>query len=68
MMDQLFRDRSTLTGTSPEEVRRMLELKIPLQRMARPADIADVYLFLASSLNNYMTGQSIVVDGGWQVG
>jgi NAD(P)-dependent dehydrogenase (short-subunit alcohol dehydrogenase family) len=31
-------------------------------------EVADVYVFLASDLSRYVTGQSIVVDGGWQVG
>ncbi|CAG1010446.1 2-dehydro-3-deoxy-D-gluconate 5-dehydrogenase [Anaerolineae bacterium] len=37
---------------------------ILLGRMADPKDIAHVVLFLASSLSSFITGQSIVVDGG----
>jgi len=36
-----------------------------LNRMAVPMDIAKVALFLASEESNYITGQTIVVDGGW---
>ena len=67
MMQKLFIDRARLASRPVDEVRRALESKIPLRRMAQIDEIADVYLFLTSMLNGYMTGQSIVVDGGWQV-
>lgn len=38
---------------------------IPLGRMAEPNEIAKVALFLASEQNSYLTGQNIVVDGGF---
>src|SRR6266478_4945251 len=41
---------------------------IPLGRVGDPADIADVVVFLASGGARYVTGQTIVVDGGIQVG
>jgi NAD(P)-dependent dehydrogenase (short-subunit alcohol dehydrogenase family) len=37
---------------------------VPLGRMAEPSDVADVCLFLASSLARYVSGESIVVHGG----
>jgi NAD(P)-dependent dehydrogenase (short-subunit alcohol dehydrogenase family) len=37
---------------------------IPLGRLASPADIANAVVFLASDLASYVTGQTIVVDGG----
>ena len=40
---------------------------IPIGRLAVPEDIASVVLFLASDLNTYITGQTIVVDGGYIV-
>lgn len=38
--------------------------RVPLGRIAEPADIADVILFLASPAARYVTGQVIVADGG----
>lgn len=40
---------------------------IPLQRMADPEEIAEVILFLASDKARYITGQTIVVDGGHSI-
>lgn len=37
---------------------------IPLRRFGRPADVANVALFLASDLADYVTAESVVVDGG----
>jgi 2-deoxy-D-gluconate 3-dehydrogenase len=37
---------------------------LPLQRMGEPEDIGNAALFLASEASNYMTGSTIVVDGG----
>lgn len=41
---------------------------IPLGRVGEPEEIADVILFLASPAARYMTGQTVVVDGGLLVG
>ena len=38
--------------------------RIPLKRLAKPEDIANAVLFLASSESDYITGQIIIVDGG----
>ena len=41
------------------------ERRIPLGRMAEPAEIAHAVLFLASDAAGYITGETILVDGGW---
>jgi len=41
---------------------------IPVGRVGAPEDIADVVLFLASDAARYITGQTLVVDGGLSVG
>lgn len=47
-----------------EDIAKQWSDKIPLRRLAQPADIARVALFLASDDGGYVTGQPIVVDGG----
>jgi NAD(P)-dependent dehydrogenase (short-subunit alcohol dehydrogenase family) len=44
----------------------MLE-RVPLNRLAAPAEIARVVRFLASDDASYVTGQTVVVDGGWTI-
>lgn len=41
---------------------------IPLRRFAEPSDIADCVAFLASDQASYITGQTIVIDGGQTLG
>ena len=41
--------------------------RIPMGRLAEPAEIADPVVYLASDRASYITGQTLVVDGGWTV-
>ncbi|QMT17819.1 SDR family oxidoreductase [Planococcus maritimus] len=52
-------------GLSPEEVLEHTEAQIPSGRLGEPAEFARTVVFLASAANSYVTGQSIVVDGGF---
>ena len=47
-----------------EEIKKLTE-QIPARRFATPDEISHVIIFLASSFNTYVTGQNIVVDGGY---
>ena len=68
MMRELITERSRLTGTPPEEVERAMLVRVPSRRFATVEEVADAYVWLASDLARYVTGQSVVVDGGWQLG
>jgi NAD(P)-dependent dehydrogenase (short-subunit alcohol dehydrogenase family) len=52
---------------SQEEVRGFLLERIPLNRLGKPEDIANLAVFLASEYSGYITGQAIFVDGGWTI-
>lgn len=50
-----------------QETLQSLEASIPLGRLAEPSEISRLVLFLASPLNTYVTGQSLVIDGGYSI-
>ena len=52
-------------GKSHEEILVEMAKRIPLNRLARPEDIASVVIFLASKQASYVTGITIQVDGGY---
>ena len=53
-----------MTEDLPENVKNELLKRIPQARTGKPEDIAYAALFLASDEANYITGQTITVDGG----
>lgn len=54
----------TRQNNSPETL-AAISLSIPLKRMAQPFELAKVAAFLVSEENSYLTGQTVVVDGGF---
>ena len=48
-----------------EGLRKAITDRTPLDRMARPAEIADLVVFLASESASFITGAVYPVDGGW---
>jgi len=54
----------TATTNTPDEIKKITDI-IPIKRMAQPVEMANVVLFLSSDLNSYLTGQNIIVDGGY---
>jgi 3-oxoacyl-[acyl-carrier protein] reductase len=54
----------TRQNNSPTEIEK-ISRSIPVQRLAEPKEIASVVAFLCSEQNTYLTGQTIVVDGGY---
>ena len=57
-------DISEWMWSDPERLKQE-EARIPLGRVGEPSDIASVAVFLASDASSYITGDTIVVDGGY---
>ncbi len=64
MWQMVARDQSKLLGLTPEEFTRQREKSVPLGRMEKPQDVANVIAFLCTDRAGYMTGQALSVDGG----
>jgi NAD(P)-dependent dehydrogenase (short-subunit alcohol dehydrogenase family) len=64
MWASVAREQGALLNQSPEEFTQRQVRRIPLGRMERPEDVANVIGFLVSPRSDYMTGQALSVDGG----
>ncbi|MBU7315074.1 MULTISPECIES: 3-oxoacyl-ACP reductase FabG [Paenibacillus] len=53
-----------MVANMPEKVVQQMLEKIPLRRLGRPMDVANAYLFLASSESDYVNGTVLEVNGG----
>lgn len=49
----------------PKNLKRFYNNQVPLRRMGKPNEIASTVIFLASDAASYITGSTIMVDGGW---
>jgi 3-oxoacyl-[acyl-carrier protein] reductase len=63
-MMHIFETRSKDTGSSVEDLLQAHSATIPVGRLGRPEELADLVTFLASEKNSYTTGATILVDGG----
>ena len=61
-------DMSKSMGMAPDRIMSDVLRRTPLGRLGEPDDIARVVLFLASEAAAYITGEVIVVDGGYLLG
>jgi 3(or 17)beta-hydroxysteroid dehydrogenase len=59
MAEALFK-----TVPNPAEVKARMERQIPLQRFGRPAEVADLIVYLLSDESVFVTGAEFVIDGG----
>lgn len=56
--------QASLRGVSPDAVRAGRLASVPIGRLGRPEELADVVAFLASERASYVTGCTVFVDGG----
>ena len=66
-MDKLCREKARKRGWTPEQVYQEYVDEMALKRVTIAQDIANAVLFLVSDDSSNMTGQSVTVDGGWDV-
>lgn len=57
-------DRMIANAPDPEEFKRVLNARCPMNRLGRPEEVAQVIIFLASDDASFVTGATYVVDGG----
>ena len=50
------------------ELQKAVSAAVPMHRVGLPKDMAGLALFLASRASDYLTGQQIIIDGGWGLG
>lgn len=67
MWKQIDDDRAQLFGAQPGEAMAAFIKTVPLRRAAKPEDIAGAVAFFCSSDADYITGQSLNVDGGYEM-
>jgi 3-oxoacyl-[acyl-carrier protein] reductase len=63
-LKELAKTRSAMLGKSEKEVFDSWIVDVPLKRLGEPREIADTIVWLASERASYITGQTILVDGG----
>ncbi len=56
--------KSEMTDKISEDYKQILQSKISLDRFGLPEDVANAVVFLSSNLSNYITGETIHVNGG----
>ena len=66
-MDKLCREKAKKRGWTAEQVYQEYVDEMALRRVTVSQDIANAVLFLVSDESKNMTGQSVTVDGGWDV-
>src|SRR5216117_211057 len=66
-MDRLCREKARRRGWTPEQVYQEYVDEMALKRVTIAQDVANAALFLVSDESSNMTGQSVTVDGGWDV-
>jgi 3-oxoacyl-[acyl-carrier protein] reductase len=63
-LQELAGVRALAAGTSPQAIYDAWAAEIPVKRLGAPKEIADAIVWLASERASYITGQTILADGG----
>src|ERR1700730_12714498 len=63
-LTEILSARAKSLGTTPDALFKRLSETIPVRRMGQPNEIGDLCAYLCSPQAGYLTGQTIVVDGG----
>jgi 3-oxoacyl-[acyl-carrier protein] reductase len=63
-LNELAGTRALAANVSVGDIHERWSQEIPLRRLARPEEVADAIVWLASDCASYVTGQTILVDGG----
>ncbi len=64
MLEGNFKPMAELLNTDMDGVFEQMAKHVPLRRIAQPADIAGLFVFLASEDSGFMTGSTVLIDGG----
>jgi len=64
-VEELADANAAKAGVTRAEILARFESEIPMKRLGEPREFAALAAFLASERASYITGQSIVADGGW---
>ncbi len=67
-LKELAKARSSATGKSQQEIFEAWAAEAPLKRLGEPRELADAIVWLASDRASYITGQTLLVDGGMYKG
>lgn len=59
MIDSIKQDPKAIEG---------LLARVPMHRVGQPEEVSNLVLFLASDASSYMTGSTVIIDGGWLAG
>jgi 3-oxoacyl-[acyl-carrier protein] reductase len=63
-LQELAQVRALAAGSSPQQICDSWAAETPVKRLGTPEEIANVILWLASQQASYVTGQTILADGG----
>jgi NAD(P)-dependent dehydrogenase (short-subunit alcohol dehydrogenase family) len=67
LIENLLETISQTKGKSKEEMLKLFSAEIPLARIAKPEEVAELVLFLCSDKASFMTGAIVPVDGGYTI-